>query len=229
MFLNTVRGLDKIFHNDIYPPKVILVSGTPGSMKSSFVYSILTKHLNRTGEYGLFATLEETTESHLNNMESLGILPNMNLQITDYTDFREDENDEIDYLSFTENMIRYFKEKFGPHFTTFAFDSLGALYSLMPNNGTSMRKRIFHFFKLLREQNLISFIIMERALEGESHLLGNEGFLSDGILVLGFRRKQGRITRFFQVEKMRATRHSMEIHALEVMDGGIAVLGPILE
>jgi circadian clock protein KaiC len=229
MFLNTIRGLDKVFHNDIAAPKVILVSGTPGSMKSSFVYSILAKHIQNTGEYGLFATLEETTESHLNNMESLGIEPTINLQITDYTDFREDEEDGIDYLSFTENMIRYFKEKYGDRFTTFAFDSLGALYSLMCNNGTNMRKRIFHFFKMLRDNGLISFIIMERALDGESHLLGNEGFLSDGILVLGLRRKQGRFIRYVQIEKMRATRHSMEIHALEVGDDGLVILGPILD
>jgi KaiC/GvpD/RAD55 family RecA-like ATPase len=177
----------------------------------------------------LFATLEETTESHLSNMESLGIEPSMNLQITDYTDFRNDEEDEIDYLSFTENMIKYFKEKYGPRFTTFAFDSLGALYSLMSNNGTSMRKRVYHFFKMLREQNLISFIIMERAIDGESHLLGNEGFLSDGIMVLGLKRKQGRMSRYLQVEKMRAIQHSMEMHAIEVINDGITVLGPIFE
>jgi KaiC/GvpD/RAD55 family RecA-like ATPase len=229
MFYNTIRGLDKVFYNDIRAPKVVLVSGMPGSMKSSFVYSLLNKYTLQTGEYGLYATLEETTESYLNNMESLGIEPNINLQITDYTDFREEQDDGIDYLAFTENMIKYFKEKYGDKFTTFAFDSLGALYSIISNNGTSMRKRIFHFFKMLREQNLMSFIIMERALDGESHLMGNEGFLSDGIVVLGLRRKQGRIIRYIQIEKMRATQHSMEVHALEIGLEGISVLGPVFD
>ncbi len=230
MFLDSIRGLDKVFFNDIAPPKVILVSGMPGSMKSSFVFTIMNKHLSKNGEYGLYATLEETTESHLNNMQSLGIEPTMNLQITDYTDFRENgEEDGIDYLAFTENMIKYFKEKYGNRFTTFAFDSLGALYSLMTNNGTSMRKRIYHFFQMLRENNLISFVIMERALEGESHLMGNEGFLSDGIIVLGLKRKQGRIIRYLQIEKMRATQHSMEVHVMEIGLEGLKILGPIFE
>jgi KaiC/GvpD/RAD55 family RecA-like ATPase len=229
MFQNTIGGLEKVFRTDIQPPQTILVSGMPGTMKSSFVYYMLTRHLETTGEFGLYATLEETTSSHLNNMESLGLTPSLNLQITDYTDFREDDDDTIDYLAFTEKMIQFFKEKNGDKFTTFAFDSLGALYSLLSNNGTNIRKRMFHFFKMLREQNLISFIIMERSMDGESHLLGNEGFLSDGIIVLGMKRNQGRIVRYFQVEKMRAISHSMEMHALEIIDGGMRILGPIFE
>ncbi len=229
MFLNTIVGLDKIFRNDIVSPRVILVSGMPGTMKSSFVHFLLKKYIDVTGEFGLYATLEETTNSHLDNMSNLGIAPSINLQISDYTDFREEDDESVDYLAFTENMIKYFKEKYATRFSVFAFDSLGALYSLLPNNGINMRKRIYHFFKMLREYNLLSFIIMERAIDGESHLLGNEGFLSDGIIILGLRRIQGRIVRYVQVEKMRACQHSMEMHAFDVGNGEMRVLGPIFE
>ena len=81
---------------------------------------------------------------------------------------------------------------------------------------------------MLREKNLISFIIMERSVEGESQLLGNEGFLSDGIFLLGLKRKKQRLVRYLQIEKMRATKHSMEAHALEITDDDIIVLGPIM-
>lgn len=229
MFYDTIRGLEKVFHADIKPPKIIIVSGIPGTLKSSFVYFLLTKYVNTTGNFGLYATLEESTDSYLNNMESIGINPSVNLQISDYTDFRGEDEDSIDYLQFTEKMITYFKETRGDEFTCFGFDSLGALYSLMPNNGINMRKRMYQFFNMLRKNNLISFIIMERAINGDSHLLGNEGFLSDGIIVLGLKRKQGRIVRYFQVEKMRAVAHSMEMHAMEVGSEGISVLGPIFE
>ena len=70
---------------------------------------------------------------------------------------------------------------------------------------------------------------MERAVDGESHLLGNEGFLSDGIIVMGLRRIQGRIIRYVQVEKMRACQHSMEMYAFEVLNGDMRILGPIFE
>jgi KaiC/GvpD/RAD55 family RecA-like ATPase len=228
MFSNTIPGLEKIIKTDIKPPKIILVSGVPGSLKSSFTYIMLTKYVNQTGEFGLYATLEESTESYLNNMQSMNIEPSINLQISDYTDFRGEEEDSIDYLQFTEKMINYFKETRGDKFTCFGFDSLGALYSLMDSQA-NMRKRMYHFFKMLRDQNLISFIIMERAKDGESHLLGNEGFLSDGVIVLGMTRRQGKLIRYVQVEKMRAVNHSMEFHAIKVSDDGLSVLGPIFE
>ncbi|MCK5560883.1 MAG: signal transduction protein, partial [Thermoplasmata archaeon] len=79
MFMDTIRGLEKVFKRDIAPPKIVLVTGPPGSLKSSFVYTLLTKYVQNSNEFGLYATLEETTESHLKNMDSMGIEPNLNL------------------------------------------------------------------------------------------------------------------------------------------------------
>jgi len=227
LFHGTIMGLDKVFKNDIKKPKVILITGPPGSLKSSFLYTLLTNYLDQSGDFGLYTTLEESASSHLSNMESLGINLCLNMQITDFTDLRQ-EGEEVDYLHFLEKMLTHFKERKGEKFSVFALDSLGALYSLMEGND-NMRKRMYHFFQKLRDLNLYSFIVMERSMEGESHLLGNEGFLADGIIFLGLKRKQGRLSRFVQVEKMRATEHSMEMHALDIRGGLISVLGPIFE
>jgi KaiC/GvpD/RAD55 family RecA-like ATPase len=227
LFHNTVTGLDKVFKSDIKRPKVVLVTGPPGSMKSSFIYSLLTNYLNQSGEFGVYTTLEESVSSHLGNMESIGIQLCLNMQITDFTDIREDKEN-LDYLMFLEKMLRHFKKIKGEEFTCFALDSLGALYSIMDGQ-ENMRKKMYHFFQLLRDLNLYSFIIMERSQDGESNLLGNEGFLGDGIIYLGLKRRQGRLSRFLQVEKMRACEHSMELHAMDLRMGKLCVLGPIFE
>src|SRR2546425_430205 len=88
-FRGAIEGLDKVIRSDILPPKVILVTGPPGSMKTSFCYTLMSRYLKDTGEFGLYTTLEETVQSHLRNMESLGVELSMNMQISDFTDLRE--------------------------------------------------------------------------------------------------------------------------------------------
>jgi len=233
VFRNSIEGLEKVFKTDIEVPKVILVTGPPGSMKTSFCYSLMSKYLQKTGEFGLYTTLEETVKSHLKNMESLGVDLSLNMQISDFTDLREVDQvvgpeDVTDYLAFIERMISHFKKVHGDRFRIFTLDSLGALYSLM-EYVSEMRKKMFYFFKMIRDYNLVSLIVMERSIGGEAMLLGNEGFLVDGIVLLGMDRSRGKLVRYLQVEKMRACEHSMEKHAIEVKRGGISILGPVFE
>jgi KaiC/GvpD/RAD55 family RecA-like ATPase len=232
MFRNSIQGLERVFRTDIDPSKVVLVSGPPGSMKTSFCYSMMSQYLANTGEHGLYITLEESADSHLNNMKSLGLKLSSNLEISDFTDLRElDEivegEDTTDYLHLIEQTIRYFKKRYGDQFTVFTLDSLGALYSLM-EDVTGMRKKMFYFFKNLREFNLTSFVVMERSPGTPSDLLGNEGFLVDGIIEMGLDRTRGKLARYIAVEKMRACDHSMEKHTIEVGKDGLTVLGPTL-
>ncbi|MFO8110862.1 MAG: ATPase domain-containing protein [Thermoplasmata archaeon] len=233
MFRNNISGLDRIFVSDIKSPKVILITGPPGSMKTSFCYSVMTNYVEKTGNFGLYTTLEETVDSHLSNMKSLGMDLSLRMQVSDITDIREidqimEEGEETDYVEFLERMLRHFKEQKGDKFKIFALDSLGALYSLMEHE-SNMRKKMFYFFKLLRDMDLYSFVVMERSMGAEANLLGNEGFLVDGVIMLGIDRNRGKLTRYMQVEKMRSCKHSMEKHAIEVGSNGIRILGPIFE
>ena len=60
MFKDTIRGLDKVFETDIRPPKTVLITGPPGSMKTTFCHTLMSKYLkNHPNEYAFYATLEE--------------------------------------------------------------------------------------------------------------------------------------------------------------------------
>ena len=231
MLRDTVSGLEKIIRNDVEAPKVVLVIGPPGSMKTSFCFSVMSKHLSGSGEIGLYLTLEETTESHTKNMKSLGIDFGRNLVVSDFTDIRELElvgdDAEMDYISLIERLVKNFKQKHGKAFTMLTIDSLGALYSLM-EDGVSLRKSMYHFFKNLREMGLFTMLIMEGSIAEGRFYAGTEAFLSDGVVYLGMDSNRGKITRFVQIGKMRACDHSMERHALEIGRGGLQVLGPLL-
>ena len=162
MFWDSIEGMDNIFYSDIYPGATVIVYGPPGSLKSGTVFQLLSKHVERTGEFGMYLTLEESTISHLRNMDSLGVPVPERLMISDYSDIRsrfEFGGDHPDFLDMVDGVIKFFKDKEGDKFTILGLDSLGGLYSLMET--TNLRSRMFHFFKKLRDYNLISFIIME--------------------------------------------------------------------
>ncbi len=231
MLRDAVAGLDKVMRTDVDVPKVVLVIGPPGSMKTSFCFSVMSKHLSSTDQVGMYLTLEESAESHSKNMKSIGIPFTNNVVVADFTDIRELEEigdaDAPDYIFLIEKMVKKFKEKHGKSFTMLAIDSLGALYSLLDDD-VSVRKSMYHFFKNMRDMGLFTMLIMEGSISDGRFYSGSEAFLSDGVVYLGMDSTKGKITRFVQVGKMRACDHSMERHAVEVGKTGLQVLGPLL-
>src|SRR2546426_4845725 len=57
-----VAGLDAALGGGIPVGAIVLVAGTPGTMKSSLIYNIMY-HNAKAGRRGLYITLEQTTES----------------------------------------------------------------------------------------------------------------------------------------------------------------------
>ena len=224
MFIDGIPGMDRVLSTDVNPPYLTLVTGPPGSMKSTFCLSLVSNHLRQSGGFGLYCTVEETTGSLLRSSHSLGRSLPQNLQITDFTELRN-ENEAMDYLKFTQKMIEHFKRERGDAFTVFVLDSLGAIYSLT-NVDEEMRKRMFKFFEFCRSQNLHTFVITE--LQNAEHA-AHDRFLADSIINLGLDRRNGQIVRTLQIEKMRHIRHSMEKQAMEVTPSGLSLLGPLFD
>ncbi len=234
MFRDTIEGLRNVFDNDIYKGSVVLITGPPGCLKSGFTYNIFSKYLSKTNEFGIYMTLEETTESHLRNMRSLKIEIPENLIISDYSDIRtrfesqENPEDPPDFMVMIEGVLKFFKNKEGDRFTCFALDSLGALRTLIGNN--NLRSQMFYFFKLLRSYNLISLLILETPRGWDiAKSNGGEGFISDGIIEFGSIENPHDVILFMQIVKMKAVSHSRKKHLIEIGEDGLAVLGPIFE
>jgi len=89
MLKDSIEGLDNVFESDIPRGHVVMVAGSPGGLKSGFIHNLFANYLTANpDEFGVYLTLEETTESHIRNMKSLKIdLPD-NLLISDYSDIR---------------------------------------------------------------------------------------------------------------------------------------------
>src|SRR2546428_642119 len=69
-----VAGLDAALGGGIPAGAIVLVAGTPGTMKSSLIYNMMY-HNAKAGRRGLYITLEQTTESLRMAMERMGYDP----------------------------------------------------------------------------------------------------------------------------------------------------------
>ncbi len=234
MFKSSINCLGDLFKGacDIPSGSLILVTGGEGSLKSGFVFNLLSNYIASSSECGLYASLEETKESHLRNMESFGIKKLDKLHIFDYKDMRyEWENEESNMYKVTEDLINFYREKYD-NMTVFALDSLNAFYSV--STQVNLRKNIYRFFTMLRDKNLTSFLIMETC-DPEKHMYvctndyfeRPEYFLADGIIELGIIEDKENVKRYIQIRKMRGANHSMEKHQIMVGKDGISILGSV--
>ena len=231
MFRNIIDGLSTVIHTDIPRGMCILITGGPGTMKSTLLFNILSNYLHeQEEEFGLYISLEEPRPSLERNIKSIGLKTPNNLKLFDYQDIRReygyDKEIELEIMSGIEEMIKYYKEHSGKNFTCIGLDSLNAMYSLMTL--TNLRSKIYHLFDTFKMYNLTSFIILEK-VDGKPDVYGGEYFLADGVINMGTMKTKDDITIYLQIEKMRATKHSRKKYQVSIGKNGLSIIGPEYE
>ena len=93
MIRASIPGMERLLGREPSSPYILLLTGPPGAMKSTFALTSISHHLSRTGEFGLYCTVEESVESLLRSSESVGLTLPGNLQITDFTELRTENQD----------------------------------------------------------------------------------------------------------------------------------------
>jgi KaiC/GvpD/RAD55 family RecA-like ATPase len=230
MFREAIPGIEKLLRTEIPRGSCLLVTGIEGTLKSALVFHLASSYLKATKTNGLYATLEQTAESHISNMKSLRIRKAESLHIFDYQDIRmEWKERDPDLVRVTEEIVEFYKDKY-PDLSIFCLDSLNVIYAL--SNPTNIRRDMYYFFAMLRDNGLTSFLIMETSpLTGsiylDSQASRSEHFLADGVIDLGISLDKEGAKRYIQIKKMRGTEHSMEKHQIIAGMDGLSILGPI--
>ncbi|NPV63340.1 MAG: signal transduction protein [Methanotrichaceae archaeon] len=227
MFRDAISGLDRILNAEIPQGSVVLITGGEGTLKSGLAFGLASNYLAARGEHGLYATLEQTEESHMQNMKSLGLSKSNGMHIFDYWDMRREwKNREPDLIKTTGEVIDFYEDKH-EKMTVLVLDSLNALFYL--SDESTIRKDMYHFFSELRDRGLTSFLIKESSTcaEGRLSTTKPENFLADGVIELGAIERTEGVKRFIRITKMRSAKHSMEKHQLVVEEDGLHILGPI--
>ncbi|MEE9223529.1 MAG: ATPase domain-containing protein [Thermoplasmata archaeon] len=179
-----VEGFDEFLDGGIPKGSLVLICGTPGTMKTTLAYSILHGNASN-GSKSLFITLEENQEAITSAMEELGMknLEDSDLYILDVAQIRrEHKSEEVakDWFDILTNYIEQRVEE--DKFDLIAIDSLAALYSLFKMDNP--RRDLYHFFSFLKDLGTTTFMVSEIPY-GKNQLVSfEEDFLADGIFLL---------------------------------------------
>jgi KaiC/GvpD/RAD55 family RecA-like ATPase len=242
VFLDSIDGMDLVFHTE--PPRgsIVLVVGGAGTLKSSFIYNLLQSYLDgHADERAIYITFEESKEGHINNIKSMGIPVTPQIQIIDVASFKADLEiwdsnlfKEEDYLNLILERATAPLSVYEPHADIesaneenppgfIVIDSMNALLSLLGVEGPVIRKKLQEFFFRLRMKEVTTFIILETQSVDDRP----EYFLVDGILEMGTDKLGNDIKRYLAVRKMRATRHEMKPFLIEATSEGIKIIGEL--
>ncbi len=226
-----VEGFDKALEGGIPRGSVVLVSGTPGTMKTALTFSILYENA-KAGAKALYISLEESQEDLRAAMTELGMgdLDDLELYILDIGKIRLEHKDEELSKNWLDILQKYIEQRVRINgFDLVALDSLAALYSL--TRLEHPRRDLFHFFGFLRSLEATTFLISEVAMGGNGRLgRYDEEFLSDGILYMRhFEKGETDVQLRLRCVKMRRTHHEQGYFALIRENGRFQITRAISE
>ena len=185
--LTYIDGFDSKIEGGIRKGHVVLLAGTPGTMKSSIALNMLYNNVNKRGMNALYVSIEESKESLLEGMEKLGFgsIDENKFFIVDIGKLRLEHTDADigrDWFKILKEYLRKKVENEGVEIVV--IDSLTAVYSLTQIQ--SPRQELFHFFGFLKRLGVTTFLISETQQNGLAFGPFHEDYLADGTILLKF-------------------------------------------
>jgi len=219
-----IPGLDKLMEGGFVKGSINLIAGQTGTGKTIFGCQFLLEGL-RNGEAGVYLTLEEREEDILNDVSRFGW----------DKEFRDAMGKGFFVLAsmaptgikeLEETSIRYIKRVNAKRFVldSLSIATMGWKVSAMDIG--KVRSQIFDYFRALKLTGVTTLLVTEipeTELKALSRF-GFEEFLADGLIILYYLEyAAGGMPRSLLIRKMRRTKHSSDIHPMEITDKGIKV------
>lgn len=209
-----VSGLDEVLNGGIPEKNLVLVSGGPGTGKTTLGLQFLIEGIKQ-GQNTVYVNMDERREKLVRNAKLFG------WDIDRYTeneslvfvrpkifDFKKAKR-EIDNLA-----SRFDAERI-------VIDSF-SVWSSSSKSEPKRRKRLMELNQRLERLDATTLNISEAKSEDESENRVEE-FAVDGIIKLYYARRGSTFQRGITVRKMRGSGHSHDIHPLEIGKNGVKV------
>ena len=207
-----IEGFDAIAEGGLPRGSLTLVSGTAGSAKTVFAIQFLAEGISKYGEKSVFVSFEERPDRTCSHMLSLNwdIAAWESAGLWSFVDASPDtDRDQILAGSFNLEglLVRIKHAVVTTGATRVAIDSLGTMYSQLPN-GPLLRAELYRIAVALQQLGVTAILTAERDIEqaGISQY-GVEEFVAENVIVLRNAMEADKRRRTIEILKFRGTTH----------------------
>lgn len=218
-----IHNFDDYIQGGVPKGHVILITGTPGTMKSSLCYSVLYHNAKNHGIRSMYMTLEQSKENLLQQMNLMGMNdPEVQamVHVLDLATIRKNVTEMMSKGSWLQVFKMYaetVKKDLG--FDILVLDSLDVLEMAAQMN-SDRRNDLFYLFMWLRNMNITSFLISETTPDQMNGNRFEEGYLADGVISLKLQSiGESDVQRRIRAVKLRSTNHKTGYFSLMFNDG----------
>ncbi|OPY34885.1 MAG: circadian clock protein KaiC [Methanomassiliicoccales archaeon PtaU1.Bin124] len=224
-----IEKLDAVLNGGIPSGHLILVSGSPGSMKSTLTFNILYNAVKHDGTSCMYFSMEQSRKSLLRQMVRMN-MPMEGLEdrlmVVDMVDLRKSMAEESgDWRTI---LLRYVKNIHSERkFQMFVLDSLESFKSVCSYDFTRTDlKDLFDWFK---ELNITVFLIEELAALAPSNGT-QEAFMADGIFEITMKEiDESKVQRWLRVPKMRGMNIDTRFYSMFYDGHGLVLTMPMVD
>lgn len=222
-----IEGLDERLGGGVPEKHIVVITGNPGTLKSTICFNILYQNAKNNGLKGAYVSLEQRAEDLTEQMDKLGMKHadvKKDLVMVDVGKVRfvtEDYGLKKGWIFIVQDLIKEAKEQVD--FKVIVIDSLDVFETMF--GGEDPRINLFKFLEFLKGMNLTCFLIAEMSMDSKEYAKHGIDFLADGIIALslapikvrtqmGFFDDPKERVRSFACVKLRGMRHSTETFQL---------------
>lgn len=222
-----IPGFDFIADGGLPKGRATLLSGTPGTAKTTFALQFLAAGVQK-GEPGVLVTFEEPADAIRKNVRAFGwdiagweaegkwatvdVSPNPEENVA------TGAFDLSALLTRIEHAVRRVKA------TRVALDAPSTMLAQLPE-GTAVRRELFRITAALNQMGVTSLITGERVGESsEVSRFGVEEFVSDNVILMRNTFENGKRRRTIEILKFRGTTHNKGAFPFTVGEDGIVVI-----
>jgi KaiC/GvpD/RAD55 family RecA-like ATPase len=228
-----IQNFDDNLQGGIPKGQVVLVTGTPGTMKSSLAYSILYRNALENQTPSVYMTLEQSRENLLQQMAMMGMDDERAKEYVHVLDLGLIRKS-LTQLSAKGTWLQVFKMyadslRHSLGYEILVVDSLDVL-DMAAQMNENRRTELFYLFEWMRNLGVTSLLVSENQPDRMFEQKYDEGYLADGVISLKLQEiGETDIQRRIRAVKLRSTNHKTGYFSLLFNDGVFSATQVITE